>query len=336
MAEIVEKPKPLTAVARETAGRVFRHENAALTGVLIGLIFAMGAVTRGKTLSTVNMMNVLLLSSIRGMAAIGQGMVILTAGIDVSVGGNGLFCSVLGAGLMTTSWQNIIGYPLPLGLAALIMLLAGTAWGAFNGVMVSRVGIPALISTLGLWLMTTGAAYWVCKGRDIHWQPESLGWWGSGTVLGVPVPVIVFAAVAVVAYFVLNHTTYGRSIYAVGGNPVSAQLAGINVKRILFSVYAISGFLAGLAAFLMLGRIMLSSMRSLKGLEIDTIAVAVVGGVSLFGGRGTLIGVILANLIIGFVINGMSVLNVDPFVMGTVKGSIIILAVVIDYMRRRS
>ncbi|MBA7471035.1 Ribose import permease protein RbsC [subsurface metagenome] len=334
MAEIVEKPKPLTA--RDIAKRVFRHENAALAGVLIGLIFGMGAATGGKTLSMANMMNTLLVSSIRGIAAIGQGMVILTAGIDVSVGGNALFCSALGAGLMTSSWQNIIGYPLPLGLGALIMLLAGTAWGAFNGTMVSHVGIPALVQTLGLWQITTGVAYRVCSGRDIHWQPESLSWWGSGTVLGVPVPVIIFAAVAVVAYFVLNHTTYGRSIYAVGGNPVSAWFSGINVKRVLFSVYAISGFLSGLAAFLMLGRIMLSSMRSLAGLELDTIASAVIGGVSLMGGRGTLIGVVLGALIIGVIINGMSVLNVDPFVMGIVKGSIIILAVVIDYMRRRS
>ena len=333
MAEIVEKPKPLTA--REMAGRVFRHENAPLTGVLIGLIFVMGAVTRGKTLSIANMMNTLLVSSIRGIAAIGQGMVILTAGIDVSVGGNALFCSALGAAVMTSSWQNIIGYPLPLGLGALIMLLAGTAWGAFNGAMVSRVGIPALVQTLGLWQITTGVAYRVCSGRDILWQPEGLGWWGSGIVLGVPVPVIIFAAVAVVAYFVLNHTAYGHWVYAIGGNPVMAWLAGINVRGIRFSVYAIAGFLSGLAAFLMLGRIMLSSMRSLLGLEIDTIAAATVGGVSLMGGRGTLIGVVLGSLIIGVVINGMSVLNVDPFVMGIVKGSIIIVAVVIDYMRRR-
>ena len=335
MAEITEKPKSLADTARETARRVFRHENAPLVIVLIGLIVVMGGLTRWKTLSVANMRNVLLVSSIRGMAAIGQGMVILTAGIDVSVGGNALFCSVLGAAVMTSNWQNIIGYPLPVAAGALIMLLAGTAWGAFNGTMVSRVGIPALISTLGLWQITTGVAYRVCKGHDIMFQPEGLGWWGSGTVLGVPVPVIVFVAVAVVAYFALHHTTYGRSIYAVGGNPVMAWLSGINVKNIQFSVYAIAGFLSGLAAFLMLGRIMLSSMTSLEGLEIDSIAAATVGGVSLMGGRGTVIGVILGTLIIGVVNNAMTVLNVDPSVMGIAKGSVIILAVVVDYMRRR-
>ena len=335
MAEITEKPKSLADTARETARRIFRHENAALIFVLIGLIFVMGYLTRGKTLSMANTMNVLLLSSIRGMAAIGQGMVILTAGIDLSVGGNAMFCSVLGAGVMATNWQNIIGHPLPIGLGVLIMLLAGTAWGAFNGTMVSRVGIPALISTLGLWQITTGAGIIVSGGHDTGWQPEGLAWFGSGNVGGVPVPVIIFAVVAVIAYFALNHTTYGRSVYAVGGNPVSAWLSGINVKRVQFSVYAIAGFLSGLAAFTMLGRMMFASNRSLKGLEIDSIAAATVGGVSLMGGRGTLIGVVLGTLIIGVINNAMTVLNADPSTMGIVKGSIIILAVVIDYMRRR-
>jgi len=335
VAEIVEKPKPLTAVAREMAGRVFRHENAALLFVLIGLIFGMGGASRGLTLSRVNMMNVLLQSSMRGIAAIGQGMVILTAGIDVSVGGNALMSSMLGATLMTSSELNIIGYPLPLGLGVLIMLLAGTAWGAFNGTMVSRVGIPALISTLGLWLITTGVAFRLCLGRSIGDQPEGLAWWGSGTVLGVPVPVIIFAAVAVVAYLVLNHTTYGRSIYAVGGNPASAWLSGIKVKNIQFSVYAIAGFLSGLAGFVMLGRIESASMRNVQGLEIDSIAAATIGGVSLMGGRGTLIGVVLGSLIIGVVNNGLSVLFAGPATVKIVKGAIIILAVVVDYMRRR-
>ena len=334
MAEIVEKPKPFTAVARETAGRVFRHENAALTGVLIVLIFGIGAFTRGLTLSRVNMMNVLQQSSMRGIAAIGQGMVILTAGIDVSVGGNAFLCSILGATLMTSSELNIIGYPLPLSLTILPILLLGTAWGVFNGAMVSRVGIPGLISTLGVWQITNGIGFWLSKGQTIAGQPEGLGWWWSGTVLGVPVPAIIFAAVAVVAYFVLTHTAYGRSIYAVGGSPSSAWLSGINVKNVLFSVYAISGFLAALAGFLMLARTM-AATHIVAGLEIDSIAAAIIGGVSLMGGRGTVIGVVLGALIIGVVNNGISILKADPGNVGIVKGSIIIVAVVIDYMRRR-
>jgi len=335
VAEIVEKPKSLTAVARERAQRVFRHENAALTFVLIGVIFGMAGVSRGATLSVGNMMNILLQSAMRGIAAVGQGMVILTAGIDVSVGGNAQMCLILGGGLMTSSELNIIGHPLPLGLTVPIILLAGTAWGVFNGVMVSRVGIPALISTLGVWQITAGIAFRLCLGRTIGDQPEGLAWWGQGTVLGVPVPVVIFVVVAVIAYFVLNYTTYGRSIYAVGGNPASAWLSGINIKNILFSVYAIAGFLSGLAAFVMLGRIESASTRNLMGLELDSIAAATIGGVSLMGGRGTLIGVVLGTLIIGVVNNGLSLLFVSPAIVSSVKGTIIIVAVVVDYMRRR-
>jgi ribose/xylose/arabinose/galactoside ABC-type transport system permease subunit len=262
-------------------------------------------------------------------------MVILTAGIDVSVGGNAMFCSVLGAGVMATNWQNIIDNPLPVGLGALIMLMAGMGWGAVNGVLVSRIGIPALISTLGLWQITYGSGLLVSGGHDTGWQPEGLAWFGSGNIAGVPVPVIIFIVVAIIAYFILNHTTYGRSVYATGSNPVSAWLSGVKVTRMLFSVYAVAGFLTGLAAFTMLGRMMFASNRSLEGLEIDSIAAATVGGISLMGGRGTIIGIILGTLIIGVVNNAMTVLNADPATSGIVKGAIIILAVVIDYIRRR-
>ena len=331
----MEQPKPYSAGIQERARSLLRHENSALLLVLLALIFGIGGMTRGGSLGLTNASNVLLQSSIRGIAAIGQAFVILTAGIDVSVGGNALFCSVLGAALLTNSERNIIGHPLPLALGILIVIVAGLGWGTVNSALVSRVGIPALISTLGLWQITDGAAFEVIRGFSIGDLPEHLAWWGQGTVGVVPVPVIIYVVVAIVAYYVLNYTTYGRSIYATGGNPVSAWLSGINVKRVLFSVYAISGFLAGLAAFIQLGRVMSASMMGLEGLEIDSIAAVTIGGVSLFGGRGNLIGVILGTLIIGTVNNGLSVLKAAPAAIRIVKGSIIILAVAIDTVRRR-
>jgi ribose/xylose/arabinose/galactoside ABC-type transport system permease subunit len=333
MVEITERPA--RAKARVIARRFFRHENTPLLFVLIAIVLIMGYFTGGKTLSYINIKNNLLISSITGIASVGQGMVILTAGIDVSLGGIAMFCSVLGAGVMATNWQNIIGNPLPIGLGALIMLLAGLGWGSVNSILVAFVGIPALISTLGLWQITEGVGVAVSGGHDIGWQPEGLAWFGTGNIAGVPVPVIIFIIVAVLAYFALNHTTYGRSLYAVGSNPLGAWLSGVNVKMIIFSVYAIAGLLAGLASFAMLGRMMFASNRSLEGLEIDSIAAATVGGVSLMGGRGTVIGVVLGTLIMGVVENTMTVLNADPATHGIVKGAIIILAVVIDYIRRR-
>ncbi len=341
MTEIAERPR---SRARQIASAVWHYEVTPLLVVLIALIFAMGGATRGLTLTRANTMNVMLQSSIRGITSLGQAFVILTAGIDVSVGGNALFCSVLGAGLMAQNWQNLIlrlhlehliAQPFPLAAGAAVMVLAGLGWGAFNGVFVSKVGIPALIVTLGLWQILTGMAFRVSEGRAIGWLPESIVWWGAGTIAGVPVPVVIFIVIAIIVYFVLNYTTFGRSVYAVGGNPVSAWLSGINVNRVLFAVYCIAGFLAGVSAFIMLGRIQSASMRSLSGLELDSIAAATIGGISLMGGRGNILGVIIGALIIGVVNNGMSVLNADPSVYGIIKGAIIIMAVTIDFVRRR-
>ncbi len=277
----------------------------------------------------------LLQSSIRGVASVGQAFVILSAGIDVSVGGMGLFCTVLGASIMTSSFMNVVGDPVPMIIALPIMVLAGIGWGAVNGTMVSRIGMPPLIVTLGMWEITKGAAFQTGSGQSIGFLPEGLLFFGGGRIAGVPVPVIIFIVVAIIGYWVLSYTTYGRSVYAVGGNPVSAWLSGINVKRILFSVYVISGFLAGLAGVIITGRVMSASMISLQGLEIDSIAAATVGGVSLSGGKGSLFGVVFGVLIIGVVNNSMSILGAGPAVQGIVKGAIILIAVAVDYIRRQ-
>jgi len=317
------------------ARQILGHESAALFFILIGLIFGIGGLSGGNSLSRLNATNVLLQSSIKGVAAVGQAFIILTAGIDVSVGGMGLFASAMGAALVSSSWESILGHPIAWGLGILAMLGASIGWGAINGILVSRVGIPALISTLGLWQITTGAAFEVIKGKSVGGLPEAINWFGQGTVAGVPVPVIVFIVVAVIAYLILNYTSYGRSIYAVGGNPVSAWLSGIDVRKVMFTVFLISGFLSGLTAILQLGRVESASMNSLSGLEIDTIAAVAIGGVSLMGGRGNLIGVVLGTLIVGVISNGLSILRASPPLIRIAKGAIVIAAVVIDYVRRK-
>lgn len=334
MAEIKEAPKSFSDRARDAAKLLFRNENATLGMVLVAVIFIMGYITKGLSLALMNMKNVLMQSSVRGLGAIGEAFVILNAGIDVSIGGVGLFCAVLGAAVMTDSQYNIIGTPLPLALGLLIMLMAGVGWGAINGSSVSRIGMPALIVTLAMWEISTGASFVVTKGISIPRLPKGLAFFASD-VAGVPVPAIIFAVAAVVGYFVLNHTTFGREMYAVGGNPVSSWLSGIKVKNVTFSAYVISGFLAGLAAIITTARLMSASMKSMMGLELDAIASVVVGGISLTGGRGNLIGVIIGVLIIGVVNNGMSILGASPDLQRIVKGVIIFTAVAVDFLRRR-
>ena len=324
--------------SRNIAKKVFSHENAVL-GIILGAIVAiMGFVTGGKSVAPANISNVWLQSSMRGVASVGQALVILTAGIDLSVGGVGLMSAILGAALMTSSPPLSItgGNPWPMLGVLPIMIIVAAGWGAFNGFLVSRTGIPALISTLGVWEITKGIGFELSKGRAVIKQPEGLAYFGSGTVAGVPVPVIIFIVTIIIFFIVLNYTKYGRSVYAVGGNAVSSWLSGINVKGITFSVYVLAGLLAGIAGIISNARLMSASMQTLTGLELDSIASVVIGGVSLSGGKGNIIGVLLGVLIVGVINNAMSILGASPTLQGIVKGAIIISAVVVDFVRRKS
>jgi putative xylitol transport system permease protein len=333
----VERPESFANNARDIARRLFRHENFLLVIVLVGLVGGLSVITKGLTSTRTNMVNILLQSSMRGVATVGQTFVILSAGIDLSVGGVGLVCSVLGTGLMSLNpMKNIIGHPVPIYMVIPIMLLVASGWGAINGAAVSRGRLPALVVTLAMWEITKGVAFRISGGQSTGSQPESLAFFGSGVVAGVPVPVIIFVAVAVVSYLILNYTIFGRSIYAVGGSPTSAWLSGVNIKKIQFTAYLISAFLAGLAGVISSALFMSASMQSLSGLELDTIAAAFIGGISLMGGRGNLIGAVIGVLILGVINNGLSVLRFDPAIQGIVKGAIILAAVSIDYSRKRS
>ena len=335
MAEIVERPKSVTETARDITKRFFRHENAALIAVLAAIIGGFGVVTNGLTITRVNVLNVLLQSSVRGLATIGQSFVVLSGGIDLTVGGVALFSLLLGSLVMTEGYQCLLANPMSMILAIPLMLLVGTLWGVANGSIVTRAGVPAIVATLGMWQVSRGAAFTLSKGTTVLFLPRSLAWFGQGNVGGFPVPGIIFIVSFAVGYFVLNHTGFGRTIYATGGNPISAWLCGINVKRTQLLAFIISGFLAALAGTLMLSRVMCASMLTLEGLEIDSLAAVFIGGISVMGGIGSIIGALIGVLIIGFINNGLSVMGMDPGTQGMVKGGIIVAAVAIDQLRRR-
>jgi ribose transport system permease protein len=219
--------------------------------------------------------------------------------------------------------------------AVAAMLFLGLGIGIFNGWAVSRLRMPALIVTLAIWQMCRGGAYQMTRGWTILELPRSLTFFGQANITGVPVAVIIFIAVIAVSYLTLNHTSYGRSIYAVGGNPSSAWLSGLKVPNLILSVYGISGILAALAGLITLSRSMAGSMNTAMGLELDSIAAVVIGGVSLSGGRGNMIGVLLGVLTLGVINNGMNVYGLDPSLQNLVKGAIIFSAVAVDIFRRR-
>jgi len=308
--------------------KVVKGEIFTLAAILVLLMAVMAVITHGATLSASNLRNILIQSSIRGVAAVGEAFVLLTAGIDVSVGGVAVFLGVIGAVLMGQA-------AFPIALALLVMLLLGASIGSFSGFCVSHIRMNPLVVTLALWIIAPGAAYLFTHGTTLSDLPRSLSFLGLGDILTIPMPVIIFGMMAVLAHLVLSDTTFGRAVYATGTNEMAARLSGIRTTQTKFLVYAISGFYAGVSAIIIISRIMCASNTMISGLELDAIASCVIGGVSLMGGKGSVAGLIIGVLIIGVVNNSLRLMGVTPALVPIAKGGIILLAVMIDALRRR-
>jgi ribose/xylose/arabinose/galactoside ABC-type transport system permease subunit len=303
--------------------------------ILIVLIIGFGLVTDGVTYSPRGLMNILLQASVTGIAAVGQTFVMLTGAIDISMYGVGVLASVLGAATMTSRFDlNIVGgTPVPVLVGVGLMLVVGLLCGVVNGLVVSRLRVPALIATLGTWQIGYGLAQLVGGGYTITNLPPRLSLLGQTSIFGLPLPVIEMFVLFAIAYYVLQHTRFGRSVYAVGANPGSAYLSGIKVQHIQLLVFVISGLMVGVAAISIESRMMVASARTLSGLQIDSIAAVAVGGVSIYGGRGNIVGVLLGVLILAVIDSGLGAFGASTEVQNTVKGAIIILAVSLEYFR---
>jgi ribose/xylose/arabinose/galactoside ABC-type transport system permease subunit len=318
-----QRAKIRTLSAKLPTGELFT-----LGAILLSLIVIMAIVTNGATIHPTNLRNILIESSVRGIVAMGMAFVLLTGAIDVSVGGMAIFTAVLG-----TVFMAQLGLPIPVAL--ILMWLVGAGIGSFSGFAVARIRMNPLVVTLALWIMAPGAAYLFTHGTTLYGIPESYSFFGLGRIMGVPVPVIVFVIVIAIAHVVLTHTPFGRAVYAVGTNKVAARLSGIKTIRTQALVFVISGSCAALAGAVVLGRLMCSSNTMISNLELDAIASCVIGGVSLMGGKGKIAGAVIGVLIIGVVNNSLTLLGVTPALVPIAKGAIILLAVMVDSLRRR-
>jgi len=334
MSDNTQNKKSTNSTLKEYWLKALNNENFTLLVILIVVIAVLWVNTGGLLLSATNVRNVLLQTAVVGVVAVGQAFVILSAGIDLSVGGTTVMVSCLGAGLMT-SWPGYYGN-LPPGVGLILMVLTGAAIGAINGLSVSRLRMPPLIVTLAIWQLTRGAAYQFTKeGETIRGLPDALAFFGRGDIGGVPVPAIIFILTVVVGYLVLCHTKFGRSVYAVGGSEVSAWLSGIKTKNVRLWVYIISGICAGVGGIVVLSRLMGSNVAVVYGLELDSIAAVVIGGISIFGGKGSIIGVLIGVFILSIVSNGMNLMELNTYLQMLIKGVIIIAAVASNIWRSR-
>ena len=261
------------------------------------------------------------------IVALGVFFVILTSGIDLSVASIVAFSGVL-CGLCMAR-----GAPWPLAAAA--GLLSGAAVGAINGAIVSYVGVTPFIVTLGMLSMARGAVYVITRGETITKISKSFVRVGLMNVGGVSMPVIVLIVVALISHVVLTWTVFGRRLYAIGGNEEATKLSGINTRRVKFYAYVISGLFSAITGILYIARFNSAQAYPSAGLELDAIAAAVIGGTSLMGGEGTVIGVLIGATIMGVIRNGLVLLKVSPYWQELVIGAIIVLAAILDIVRRR-
>ncbi len=261
--------------------------------------------------------------SINALLAFGVTFVIITGGIDLSLG------SVLAvAGIAAAIFAHPDTYPLVVPIAA--GLGTGIIFGAFNGLIITKSKVPPFIVTLGTMTIARGLALIFSNGRPVSNLSDAFNFIGGGTIGGIPFPIIILVLAFIVCALLLGRTTWGRYMYAVGGNELAAKASGINVNKVKMMVYTLCGGLAGIAGVLLTSRITTGQPNAGMGFELDAIAAAIIGGTSTSGGTGNMVGTLLGALLIGVISNGLDLMNVSSYYQLVIKGLIIVGAVVLD------
>ncbi|WP_084295257.1 ABC transporter permease [Caldanaerobius polysaccharolyticus] len=312
--------------SRAMFNREFLQKFIAFAGLILLVVFF--SLVTDRFLRADNLLTVMLQSSIIAIVAIGETFVIITSGIDLSVG------SVLGLIGIVTTMLMVAHYPV--FLAVVIGLLLGALIGFLNGIIIDKGGIPPFIVTLGMLSIARGAALVLTGGVPVSGLPESFNFIGNYNVFGwLPMPVIIMLIMAVIFSKILTKTKLGRYTYAIGSNEEAARLSGINVSRIKQSVYTISGVLSALAGIILASRLFTGQPTAGNGYELNAVAAVVIGGASLMGGEGTILGTIIGALIMGVLSNGLNLLGVSPFWQQIVIGGVIVITVYLDKFRNK-
>ena len=298
-------------------------------------------------LKTDNLVNITRQSAITAILAVGQTIVILTSGIDLSVGAVAAISASAAAVLMTQRvvFLGMVIGPVSFGLGFLVALAIGALAGTINGLIITRGRIPDFIATLGTLTIFQGIALIITGGLPVPshitatelkgYLPKQMIWMGAGEIGGIPVAGLIALVIVILGWLVLRHTVLGRTVFAVGGNREAARVSGINIEKTKVAVYLLSGLIAALAGFVLAGR-MNSSNALMAGEEnLRSIAAVVIGGTNLFGGEGGVIGSLIGAFIMGELANGLNLLNVSAFWQRIVQGLVIILVVMFDQWRRR-
>ena len=302
------------------------------------LFIVLGVLTRGGSMQLTSLQNLVIAESVRAFAALGVGMIIITRGIDLSIGFMVCLTTSIAASFAQNPDYSSAMYPdvnFPLFLPILTAIAVGTLFGAFNGVLVAYAKLPPFIATLGTMSLARGIQLIYTQAKVVGSVKDNYKAIAQGFIGPVPNLVIYVAVAAFIVWLILKHTRLGTNFYAIGGNPQAARVAGINVEANLVVVYAIAGFLYGVAGVLQASRLGLANSLTGQGMELDAIAAVTVGGISQSGGVGTMGGMLVGVLTMGIINYGMTYLSIDSYYQLLVKGTIIIIAVYFD-MRKNA
>jgi ribose/xylose/arabinose/galactoside ABC-type transport system permease subunit len=295
--------------------------------ILILLLLCVIVALRTPTFATANnILNVLKRTASTGIVAVGVTFAIATGGIDLSVGGQVTLMGILAA--------TFFKMGVPTGLVMLSIFGMSVGFGIFNGVFISIFKFPAFMVTLALQLITNGLSLYITSGRSIVIDRGGFDFWGLGNIGSIPVPIWLFFAVSIAGLVLLRNFTIGRRILAVGSNDKGAWYAGISVTKTIIAAYVISGVTAGVSTIILASKLMNASPSLGSNLELDAIAAVVIGGTSLSGGNGYIIGTVAGALIIEVIGNWLTLQSINPFLREVVKGAIILLALLLDNIRR--
>ncbi|WP_219844690.1 MULTISPECIES: ABC transporter permease [unclassified Microbacterium] len=305
-----------------------RVKELGIVAVLIVLVIAF-SVMSPNFLDPTNILNIARQIATLGIVAVGFSFVLITGGIDLSVGYQ-ISLNVVVTGMLMAQ------FGVPWFIAVLLALVLGTLVGLVNGLIITFTGVAPLIVTLSMMMILNGLSYLISKGLPIFGFPSGFSVLGQGAIAGIPVSVYVLVAVWAVGLFILNKTYIGRYFYAIGNNVEAARLSGVNTRRTIILVYALCGFFTSIGAVLLLSRLNSAQSATGAGFEFSVLTACVLGGISVMGGRGSLFGAFVGVMIVGVLDNGLVLMNVSEYVQLVIKGCILLAAVIYDAVSKKS
>ena len=312
-----------------------RKKELILFGVLIAIFLLMAILSPGRFLSSYNLQTMAFQLPEFGLIALGMMIAILTGGINLSITSGAALSGIIAAFILSANQGTQTGIWLVILAAVGVILLVSVALGTLNGAVIAYVGAAPMLVTLGSKILYEGISLWLTRGGAVSNFPEAYYWFGNASIGPIPVPMIIFAIIAVFTYFLLERTPWGTRVYMVGSNPTAAVFSGINVKRILLQVYIYSSVLAGLAAVIMLSRYNSAKVDLGSSYLLQSVAAVVLGGTSMAGGHGTVLGTVIAVAILQVVSSGLNILGVNRFIIEVIMGAILIAVLTVNIISAR-